>query len=91
MPAERGVEQFCAVMDDPENYPVLMHCFAGIHRTGAFCAVYRMEYQHWTNAEALDELRRHGYTHLDDEWDLLEYLENFQPRWKRSAEEAEAP
>ena len=83
------MKQFRAVMDDPCNYPVLMHCFAGIHRTGAFCAVYRMEYEHWTNEEALAELRRHGYTHLDDEWDLLEYLENYQPRWKRSHEEAE--
>src|SRR5437762_1483237 len=63
----------------------MIHCFAGVHRTGAFCAVYRMEYQHWTNAEAIAELRACGYRDLDDEWDLLDYLESYVPRWQRSA------
>ena len=58
VPAALGVRQFLAVMDDPANYPVLVHCYAGVHRTGAFCAVYRMEYDHWTNAEAIRELLR---------------------------------
>jgi tyrosine-protein phosphatase SIW14 len=92
IPAEEGVKLFRAVMDNADNYPVLIHCFAGIHRTGAFCAVYRMEYQHWTNEEAIAELRACGYDNLDDEWDLLGFLEQYQPRWKRNAaEEKEAP
>jgi protein tyrosine/serine phosphatase len=82
IPAENGVKIFRAIMDDPANYPVLIHCYGGIHRTGAFCAVYRMEYQHWTNEQAIAELRACGYTELDDEWDLLTYLEQYQPRWK---------
>ena len=41
------------VMADPGNYPVLVHCFAGIHRTGAYCAVYRMEFERWDNADAM--------------------------------------
>jgi tyrosine-protein phosphatase SIW14 len=83
-PAEKGVKKFREVMDDPSNYPVLVHCFAGIHRSGAFCAVYRMEYEHWTNAEAIAELRAAGYGQIDEEWDLLGYLEDYQPRWKRT-------
>src|SRR5262249_32826399 len=71
VPAEEGVQRFREIMDDTKNYPVLIHCFAGIHRTGAFCAIYRMEYQHWTNEQALAELRACGYRDLDDEWDLL--------------------
>ena len=69
-------------MDDPANYPVLVHCFAGIHRTGAYMAVYRMEIDRWDNDAALDELRACGYRHLDDEWDVLGYLESYRPRWK---------
>ena len=65
-------------MDNPDNYPVLIHCFAGIHRTGAFCAIYRMEYEGWTNAEAIEELRACGYSNLDDEWDILGYLEQYR-------------
>jgi len=82
VPAEANVKKFLAVMDDPANYPVLVHCFAGVHRTGAYIAVYRMEHDHWDNAAALDELRACGYRHLDDEWDVLGYLENYRPAWK---------
>ncbi len=88
IPAEKGVEQFRAVMDDLKNYPVLIHCFAGIHRTGAFCAVYRMEYEHWSNGRAIDEMRALGYKDLDDEWDLLGYLEQYEPRWKKELMES---
>ncbi len=87
VPAEKGVRIFRRIMDDPKNYPVLIHCFAGVHRTGAFCAVYRMEYEHWTNEQAIAEMRACGYKDLEDEWDLLGYLEQYQPRWKRTAQQ----
>jgi protein tyrosine/serine phosphatase len=83
VPAEEGVRRFLAVMDDAVNYPVLLHCFAGIHRSGAFCAVYRMEYDRWSNEAAIAELRACGYRDLDDEWDLLGYLEQYRPRWQK--------
>lgn len=82
VPAESGVKKFLAVMDDPANFPVLIHCMAGIHRTGAHIAIYRMEHDRWSNERALQELRDCGYDHLDDEWDVLGYLESYQPRWK---------
>jgi protein tyrosine/serine phosphatase len=87
IPAEIGVNQFREVMDNEANYPVLIHCYAGIHRTGAFCAVYRMEYQHWTNEQAIAEMRACGYKDLEDEWDLLGFLQDFQPRWKQKADQ----
>ena len=93
-PADVNVRTFLAVMDDPGHYPVLVHCFAGIHRTGAMVAVYRMEYDHWPTAEALDELRTNGYRNLDDEWDVLGYLEQYRPRWwdkLLAGEASEAP
>lgn len=82
-PAEQGIETFLKVMDNPANYPVLVHCFAGVHRTGAMVAVYRMEYDRWSNAEALDELRAGGYENLDRELDVLTYLQNYRPRWMK--------
>jgi tyrosine-protein phosphatase SIW14 len=80
-PAEQGITSFLKVMDDSANYPVLLHCFAGTHRTGAMVAIYRMEYERWTNSEALAELRGAGYKNLDNELDVLAYLENYKPRW----------
>jgi tyrosine-protein phosphatase SIW14 len=82
VPAARGVKQFVEVLRDPANYPVLVHCFAGIHRTGAYCAVYRMEFHHWDNARAIAEVVAQGYVNLNDEMDLLSFLENYRPAWR---------
>lgn len=81
--AEQGVNTFLKVMDSPKNHPVLVHCFAGTHRTGAMVAIYRMEYCKWSNSEALAELRGTGYKNLDRELDVLTYLENYVPRWRK--------
>jgi tyrosine-protein phosphatase SIW14 len=81
-PVEAGIRTFKKIMADPANYPVLIHCFAGIHRTGTYVAVYRMEREHWSNARAIAEVKDFGYTTLDDEWDVLGYLEVYQPSWQ---------
>jgi protein tyrosine/serine phosphatase len=57
---------------------VLVHCCAGVHRTGAYCAIYRMEFEGWTNAEALAEMKALGYSNLDEEWDIRGYLESYR-------------
>ena len=82
-PADENVKLFLEIMDDPKYHPVLIHCFAGTHRSGAYCAIFRMEYEHWTNEEALTELHANGYDHLDKEDDVRGYLENYRPRWRR--------
>ncbi len=79
VPAEVGVKRFLEVMSDPSNYPVLVHCFAGTHRTGAYVAVYRMEFDGLSNRQAIAELTVNGYANLGEEMDLLEYLERYQP------------
>jgi hypothetical protein len=55
------IEEFLALMDQGSTYPVLIHCKAGLHRTGVLCAVYRMEYQGWSPAAAYRELKGHGF------------------------------
>jgi tyrosine-protein phosphatase SIW14 len=56
-----AIEQFLAIMDKEESYPVLIHCKAGLHRTGVMGAIYRMEYNGWTRQDAMRELRGHGF------------------------------
>ena len=63
VPAERppAIDRFLEIMRDPKNHPVLIHCKAGLHRTGVLTAVYRMEYQRWTPQQAIAELRANGF------------------------------
>jgi tyrosine-protein phosphatase SIW14 len=81
VPVEAGVQRFRDVMSDPGNYPVLVHCFAGIHRAGSYCAIYRMEFEHWSNAQAIAEMKACGYSNLDDELDILGFMEQYRPTW----------
>jgi hypothetical protein len=84
--AEVNVRQFRDIMADADNYPVLIHCFAGIHRTGAYVAIYRMEHDRWPNQDAIAELKAQGYDNLYSEMDVLGYLEQYRPTWKQSEE-----
>jgi protein tyrosine/serine phosphatase len=84
IPAQQPVDQFLSVMDDKNAYPILVHCFAGMHRTGSYCAIYRMEYQGWSSAEAIAELKALGYTNLDKEEDVQGFLRGYVPRAKRT-------
>jgi predicted protein tyrosine phosphatase len=96
VPAEPMLRKFLEVMRDPDNYPVLIHCMAGINRTGAFCAVYRMEIEHWSNDAAIAEMKRLGYDNIEEHQDLYSYLERYRPTWRHAQagsaghEEAEA-
>ena len=79
----KAVDDFLDMMDDESNYPVLIHCKAGLHRTGVMSAIYRMEYEGWSRSDALRELRSHGFGHFtantSNEY-ILQYVMSYQPR-----------
>lgn len=56
-----AIDQLLEILDRQESYPVLIHCKAGLHRTGCLVAVYRMEYQGWSNGAAYREMKAHGF------------------------------
>jgi tyrosine-protein phosphatase SIW14 len=84
VPADKGVDEFLKIMRDPANHPVLIHCFAGIHRTGAYCAIFRMEFENWSNDRAIAEMKAHGY--VVEHPDVLSYLENYRHKGPSHAE-----
>jgi tyrosine-protein phosphatase SIW14 len=83
VPASEAVREFLGVMDKKENYPVLVHCFAGIHRTGTMVAIFRMEYHRWPAERAVNEMRICGFDPLDMQQHIAPYLRNYTPRWKQ--------
>lgn len=77
------VQPYLKLLDDPTVYPVLLHCRAGLHRTGVLTAVYRMEYEGWSHAAAFDELKANGFgdkacTCANDY--VRQYVLNYRPR-----------
>ena len=62
IPADENVHRFLAIMADPKNHPVLIHCYRGVHRTGTYGAIYRMERQGWSNEDAIEELKASATT-----------------------------
>jgi tyrosine-protein phosphatase SIW14 len=56
-----AIDQMLNLLDDESNYPVLIHCHAGLHRTGLLTAIYRMEYQGWTTEQAFLDMKAQGF------------------------------
>ncbi len=40
-PSSEDVARFLAIVNDPANQPVFVHCHVGRHRTGVMTAIYR--------------------------------------------------
>jgi tyrosine-protein phosphatase SIW14 len=49
------------LIDDPASRPVLIHCRAGVHRTGAIAAMYRIRRQGWRANDAITEMDLFGF------------------------------
>jgi len=55
-PPPEHVEAFFGLVEDPTNWPVLIHCWGGVHRTGTLSALYRIQHQGWSNDDAVAEM-----------------------------------
>ncbi len=74
------VEEFLAIVDDPEAVPVLVHCQHGADRTGTMCAMYRILRQGWTPDEAIDELKNGGYGYHSIWTNIPNFIQNAAKR-----------
>jgi tyrosine-protein phosphatase SIW14 len=60
-PAQAAVIKFLALVNDPANLPVYVHCQGGRHRTGVMTAVYRMTHDRWTPDRAFAEMLQYQF------------------------------
>ena len=83
-----AVTEFLKLLDDESAYPILIHCKAGLHRTGRLTAIYRMDKEGWDVGDALRELRANGYGYTaaseSDDF-IVQFVQNFKPRRVRTA------
>lgn len=86
VPNQKNLDYFYTIMDNPKNYPVLIHCYHGIGRAQLYAAVYRMEYEGWSNEEARAQaafpLR---FSSFDDGKPKGEFLKNYTTRKQKRA------
>jgi predicted protein tyrosine phosphatase len=54
-------QRILALLARPSAPPTLIHCAAGVNRTGLAVGLYRLHDQHWTLAQVMEELRSFGF------------------------------
>lgn len=71
-PAQR--EQIKAVLFDARAEPLLVHCAAGVNRTGLAVGLYRIHRQGWSVEQVLAEMRAFGFEDLPRHENLRQAL-----------------
>jgi protein tyrosine/serine phosphatase len=54
-------EYFLKIVNNPNNWPVFVHCAGGRHRTGGMTAIYRIANDSWTADQAFKEMKKYHY------------------------------
>ncbi|MEO8234124.1 MAG: dual specificity protein phosphatase family protein [Flavobacterium sp.] len=81
VPTQENVNTFLKIMDNKANYPVLIHCYHGVGRAEMYSAIYRIEYENFTNKEARDGVRTLiKFSSFDDGKPKGEYLMHYKAR-----------
>ncbi len=57
VPKQENLDTFFKIMDNKENYPVLIHCYHGVGRAEMYSAIYRIEYEGMDKDEARTSTR----------------------------------
>lgn len=90
VPSKKALTEFFKVMDNKENYPVLVHCYHGTGRTEVYASLYRIEYEKWKNEAARKKTRvvveGLGYTSSFGKGrEKGDFLINYKPRSDKNA------
>lgn len=81
VPAQKNLDVFFKIMDNPANYPVLIHCYHGVGRAEMYSAIYRIEYENFTNEEARNGVRTLvKWSSFDDGKPKGEFLKGYKSR-----------
>ncbi len=85
VPSKQTLTKFFKVLDDEASYPVLIHCYHGTGRAQMYSALYRIEYENWSNKDARAKTRfiveGLGYrSSFSDGKEKGDFLMNYKPR-----------
>ena len=87
VPNQKNISIFTKIMDDKSNYPVLIHCYHGTGRAEMYSAIYRIEYENFTNEAARSGVRTLiKWSSFDDGKPKGEYLKAYKSRKQLAGE-----
>ncbi len=85
VPTQQNLDSLFNILDKEDVYPVLMHCYHGTGRAQIYSAIYRIEYEGFTNEEARKKTRTLlKFSSFDDGKPKGEFLKNYEPRNKKA-------
>jgi len=73
-PTDAQITQFFALVNNPANQPVYVHCAGGRHRTGTMTALYRMTFDGWNAQQAYNEMKQYHFEGFPDHPVLRNYI-----------------
>jgi len=81
VPKQENLDKFFKIMDNQDNYPVLIHCYHGIGRAQMYSAIYRIEYEGFSNEDARHQAAfPFMFSSFDDGKPKGEYLKTYKSR-----------
>ena len=60
-PTDQEVNAIEAILNDPANYPIYVHCLHGQDRTGLIVGLYRIRTEQWAPSDAYAEMLKIGF------------------------------
>lgn len=77
-PTDEQVESALRYINDPQNWPVFVHCHYGKDRTGTIIAIYRITYNNWTATCAISEAKHYRMSWFEK--GMKSYIEDYGKR-----------
>jgi protein tyrosine phosphatase (PTP) superfamily phosphohydrolase (DUF442 family) len=77
-PSADDMKRFLAIVADPTNRPVLVHCAQGVRRTGMFVAAYQESALRYDRMKAKDSIVTFGHSNRVTD-DIRKFIDDFDP------------
>ncbi len=82
-PSPEQIARILAILDDPKNLPVLVHCEKGTIRSAAVEGLFRREMLHESGADAYARVETWGRDLEDDYPAIAKFIQTYTPRKRK--------
>ncbi|HZS05241.1 MAG TPA: tyrosine-protein phosphatase [Blastocatellia bacterium] len=88
-PPADAAQRFLEIANNPQNWPVYVHCAGGRHRTGVMTAVYRITVDGWDIDQAYREMKQYDFYSRQGHQQMKKFIFNYYREMKQAQARAE--